>query len=158
MAESQENKNIFKVELRGAINETMVFPVIENEVREVHVDFSKTTSINSVGVHLWIKWLDSLSTKDLVLILQKCPVFIVKQMNFISSFLNKKTKVQSFYVPYYCESCNIESFYLFQRDDNFFWKNSTVRFKFPDEVKCNKCGELLEEDILEQNYFNFLKK
>ena len=143
--------DLLKVEIVGNIDEDAVFvPIQTTEVNKVRFDFSKVETINSCGVREWIKVITSIQPGKTI-IYAGAPHFIVDQMNMVLNFLPKAAIVESIYVPYFCEACENQSLVLFQKG-----KELDNRKLNAPAIKCEKCKESMEMDVIEAKYFRFL--
>jgi len=116
---------------------------IENNF--VTIDLSKIVALNSYGVRVWINAFTKFSDREFLF--RKVPSVIINQINMISNFLPKNSRIESYYAPYYCEECDVEEDVLYYTDEG--------PFSIKEEI-CKKCGSELEFDELEDEYFLFL--
>ncbi|MBX9768852.1 MAG: hypothetical protein K2X47_16385 [Bdellovibrionales bacterium] len=140
-------------ELRGQIDEDVSFADLTADgASQVILDLEGVTSVNSCGIREWVKWLKSFpaGTKCVYV---NCPKLVVDQMNMVAGFFPKGSTVESFYVPYYCESCSNETLIPFTNGKDFTGKAVTA----PESVKCASCGQDAEIDVIEAKYFKFLE-
>jgi hypothetical protein len=138
----------------GKIDEDTDFSEISvGSPKLITLDFVGVVGINSVGIREWVKWIRSIdpSTKFNV---KNCPQIIVDQLNMVEGFLPTGTEINSFFVPYYCESCDELSPVLFEKGKNFDGPNPEVE----ETMECPNCKEESELDIIEKMYFKFLDK
>ncbi|MCC6138791.1 MAG: hypothetical protein IT287_09170 [Bdellovibrionaceae bacterium] len=148
--EVQQDVGGIMVHMHGAMDEHAVLnPIVSTT--PIIVDLSGVTYINSVGVRLWIRWLQEV-TKQAQVVLENCPVLFVKNMSSIRGMINKNTKVASFVVPYYDDKYSERKNILFVFGKDFF-KDGSV--KLPRVTNSN--NDVIEPDIIEQTYFSFLK-
>lgn len=138
------------VQLTGALDEHAQLPNLP-EVAEVYVDLENLSYINSVGVRLWIRWVQEASKKTRIVLI-KCPALFVKNLGSIRGMVVGTMSIQSFFVPYYDDKYNERKNVLFIRGKHFMDDGS---LHMP-EVK-NANGEVIEPDVIEQSYFSFLK-
>lgn len=141
--------------LSGSVDEESVFPNAAEIQGKVVMDFDKITSINSVGIRSWLQWFAQFSGAHFTF--KNCPVALVMQMNMVEGFLPENTKVESFYVPFYCESCDKEfrEKFIFGRD--VFVEDGAFRLASENHVQCSS-GCTPELDTNEAKYFRFLLK
>lgn len=118
------------------------------------LDLEKVGSINSCGIREWIKWIRT-APPTAKLVYRYCPKVIVDQINMVAGFLPENGSVDSFYVPYYCESSGAEKMVLFQKGKEF---KDSGEVSPPSGIKCDESGEDMEIDVIEAKYFKFLKK
>lgn len=142
----------------GDINEYADFTKVDlGGAKEAIFDFSEVRFVNSIGLRGWIIWIKKAAGMSIQFI--KCPRYVVDQMNILEGFLPPNARVESFYIPYYCESCDHTEMFLAERGRDF--KEGTADVKegilVKDELPCPKCGNPAEMDVLKERYFNFLK-
>ena len=149
-----ENKDSnFTVTLNGQLDENASFEKVEfADPQEVLIDLNGVNSINSCGIREWIKWIKDVPPTAKITY-KNCPKVIIDQINMVVGFLPEQAKVESFYVPYYCESSGSEKMVLFQSGKEFNGESISE-----PEVKCDETGDEMEMDIIESKYFGFLKK
>jgi DNA-directed RNA polymerase subunit RPC12/RpoP len=136
----------------GHFDENATLPSIDtNKIKSVSVDANKLLSINSVGVRTWIRWLNEYGEK-IDFTYMNCPKIMVDQMNVVASMVRPGLKIKSFYVPYFCGSCNESFNVLFAEGKEF----AGDKVQAPASVKCPTCGQNAEIDVIEKTYFRFL--
>lgn len=137
------------IELDGVIDEDAVFDKIKNLKMSKYVfDFNKVKSINSCGIREWIKYIELIGATDITYV--NCPQIIIEQANMVHGFIKKGIVVESFYAPYFCESCDDEKKVLLKSTD-VVGGNAPVK-------SCVKCNSELEFDALPKQYFQFLNQ
>jgi anti-anti-sigma regulatory factor len=140
------------VKVEGSINEDLhIEKLSELKAPKLVFDMDKIKNINSCGIREWIRLLESIGANAQIEYIN-CPQIVVQQMNMVSGFLGKNSKVTSFYAPYFCEDLDEEKQVLLQ--------SSQVKdFKAPP-ITMNIKGEdyEMEFDAIEDQYFRFLKK
>lgn len=143
----------------GDIDEDTVFPEFETKDLKLLVfDLEEVKSINSVGIRDWINWRKKFP-QGLQFYYKNCPKVIVDQFNILEGFLPAKSVIESFYVPYYCESCDLRHIEKFINESHFVRKTADHPFKILEkEIPCSRCGEILSVDVIESKYFRFLEK
>lgn len=137
------------VELIGVIDEDAVFDKIKNlQMNNYVFDFNKINMINSCGIREWIKYLQDLD--GAVIRYVNCPQIIIEQVNMVHGFIRKGIVVETFFAPYFCETCDTEKKILL--------KNSEVENSKAPVKQCNTCKNNLEFDAIEKQYFSFLSQ
>ena len=127
-------------------------PVPTNGIAKLALDFEAITLIDSVGVQGWTKFMASIDP-SVAITFKRCSVRIINQMNMFKGFCGGKTvAVDSFFAPYYCESCDESSDFLVESAPVIASGASTA-----PSMSCPKCNEKMEFDGVEARYFNFLK-
>lgn len=120
------------------------------------LDLGGISHINSVGIRSWINWVKDIS-QGRKLIFRRCPRVIVMQMNMVGDFLPPGSTVESFYVPYYCETCDEESEVLFTVGKEIEVAGGTgVRINYDPKGSCKTPDCEIEIDTNEGRYFRFL--
>jgi hypothetical protein len=158
---AQLSGDTLRLNLSGTIDEDVTFPKIEDgPQKQIVLDLKDIKTINSVGIREWLNWIKPLSDKYEI-VLENCPKAMVFQFNMVEGFLPPKAKVTSFFVPFYCESCDREDNVLFTVGKEVSGSNGAVKIDF-DLQKANLCGKgepcEVEMDVTEAKYFQFLKR
>lgn len=78
----------------------------------------------------------------------------MNQLNLVAGFLPPKTEIESFFVPYYSEKTNEESLILFTKFLEYKSVDGNIKISFPKVTDSQ--GNMMELDVLEENYFRFL--
>ena len=112
-------------------------------------NLEKVKNFNSCGIREWIALIKVISKMG-HLVFRKCSVTMIDQINMVPDSLGSG-RVESFYAPYYCE-CGGEVNRLINVADCL----SQLHHKSAPEFRCEKCGEVLEFDALEESYFLFI--
>lgn len=133
-----------------------------NEEAEVHLsqvlpklgpkcvmNFRQVEYVNSCGVRGWINFMRNLE-KNRQVVFEECTPEIVMQINMIPSFKGN-AQIHSVYSFYSCSSCSHQQSVLFVDGKNLP--------KTPDDeippVACPKCGNQMEMEELEEEFFAF---
>lgn len=148
------NKQILQdelyVELIGAIDEDSDFKELQGlEQNNIVFDFDKVNMINSCGIREWIKFLEVIPEKTNI-IYRNCPQIIIEQINMVHGFFRKGASIESFYAPYYCEKCG--------KENKMHLKSDQVKNRKAPKLECPKCGDEMDFDAIEAQYFSFLGK
>lgn len=148
------NKQILQdelhVELIGSIDEDADFKDIQGLAQKsISFDFNQVSMINSCGIREWIKFLEGIPERTIVSY-HNCPQIIIEQINMVHGFFRKGASINSFYAPYFCESCN--------KEQKIHLKASDVKNRKSPKVECPKCSNGMDFDAIETQYFNFLGK
>lgn len=137
----------------GAVDENFKqeqLPRISKE--SITFDLSGIENFNSCGIREWMHLtrdfskLGNLKYKD-------CSVTMIDQINMVPDTA-QGASIDSFYAPYYCESdgCVGEVNMLIKRNEH----EAELRKHQAPEFKCEKCGNTLDFDALEESYFLFI--
>ena len=153
MKRLQINKQILQdelnVELIGAIDEDAEFKeLLGLEQRQISFDFNQVNMINSCGIREWIKFLEKIPESTRVTY-NNCPQIIIEQINMVHGFFRQGASINSFYAPYFCESCDKEVKVHLTADK--------VKNRKAPKMECPRCGSDMEFDAIESQYFSFLR-
>jgi anti-anti-sigma regulatory factor len=156
--EIEKNGEKATIVMSGSIDEDTHLPKIDLSGIDsrIAVDLENVTHINSVGIRSWLEWFKTLGANK-KFFFQRCPRSVVMQMNMVDGFLPPSSMVESFYVPFFCESCNQEILRLFKLGKDVV-KNSDgtyeINFDHNGICKSGECEIVL--DAHEAKYFRFL--
>ena len=148
------NKQILQdelnVELIGSIDEDADFKeLIGLEQKTISFDFDKVSMINSCGIREWIKFIEKIPESTHI-VYNNCPQIIIEQINMVHGFFRKGASINSFYAPYFCEKCD--------KENKVHLKADQVKNRKAPKMECPKCGEEMDFDAIEAQYFSFLGK
>lgn len=148
------NKQILQdelnVELIGSIDEDADFKeLIGLEQKTISFDFDKVSMINSCGIREWIKFIEKIPESTHI-VYNNCPQIIIEQINMVHGFFRKGASINSFYAPYFCEKCD--------KENKVHLKAEQVKNRKAPKMECPKCGEEMDFDAIEAQYFSFLGK
>ncbi len=140
--------NIFYV--HGPITEKAELSAFQNSTLDpVIIDLSDVSRMNSYGIKKWIEMLGQIEGRKITY--RNCPVFIVDQLNIVS-MLREGVAVESFYAPFYCESCDSdETFLLITADVD---EDDAVE-GLNEKYQCTQCSNFCEFGD-DEEYFDFL--
>lgn len=141
--------------MQGAVNEQADFGPVKFAKRPpIELDLGELTSINSVGIRGFAEWSSRLENE--VIELSHVPKFFVDQINMIPGLIPARSKVISFYVPYFCPEKEIEKRILFRRGLEFELNpEGAVKLHYPVVTDDNKSE--YELDVVPDKYFAFLE-
>lgn len=141
--------------LEGWLDERATLPLLDEPIAgDLVLDLQGITLVNSLGVRNWIQWLQILRV-ELSVKLIHCSPAVVKQVNILQGFLNDRTKIESIFVPYFCENCGHEENLLVNIPKMGEPLDVTAA---PAKMKCSQCGMNMELDMIESEYFAFLRR
>ena len=136
----------------GDVDENADFAALRPQLQgRVTFDLADVRRINSCGVREWVNFHRELvDFPSLSLSYRACSPAVVQQLNTISNFRGPAL-IESFLVPYVCESCNGEEVRLVTVAPH---APSTALPDFP----CVRCGAKLVLDDLPDRYLSFLRE
>ncbi len=141
------------VKLSGIVDEDNELAPLARRIhgQMVAIDLSAIQDINNCGVRDWVKWREELQSKGMEVVLLECSSAIVLKLNSVSNF-NSGGYIKSFYVPYYCQACEMEKAMLVEMDE--LRGEGPVK---PPTCRCDECDSIMAFDDLEESYFGFIK-
>lgn len=110
------------------------------------LDLAEVRRINSTGVREWIKFVNGLIRSGKQLVLERCSVAIVQQLNMISNFRGNG-EVLSILAPYYCGSCDSNHLHLID-----LTQGEPI---LAPSMPCPRCKADMEFDDMPESYLAF---
>lgn len=152
-AEIQQLQDFTYVKLSGTIDEDNELAPLGSRIRgrTAIIDLAGVQDINNCGVRDWVNCLEGLQDREINVVLVECSPAIVAKLNTVSNFIEKGF-VKSFYVPYFCQACEMEKAMLVDMDE--------LRGEWPVKTptcRCDSCDGIMAFDDLEETYFRFVK-
>ena len=159
----------FEIQVRGTAKDPILkfsgdlvgnhtFPLkISKEQHSLTLELDGLSRMISIGVRQWDQWLVALrkANPNLVINLVNIPTFFVELFNVIHEFVPRPYAVKSFYVQYYCESCEKSVDVLFK------WQSASDFLKSVKDlpaVQCDQCESSLQMDFNSDRILYFLEK
>lgn len=138
----------------GPINETADFEPVRFATKPpIEIDLGEATMINSLGIRGFKRWVTEL--KNEVIEFSHLPKFFVDQVNMIPNLVPMRTRVLSFYVPYYCEAKDLEKVVLYRSGLEFVREGGKLFLKHPTVTDDEH--NTYEMDVMPERYFKFLE-
>jgi ABC-type transporter Mla MlaB component len=134
----------------GPINEDAevhLAPMIKSLSPNVIINLRNVEYVNSCGVRAWINFIRE-AEKGRKLVFEECTPEIVSQINMIPNFRGSAS-IQSVYAAYMCNSCDEQRWVLFEKGRNL----PTSATGSIDAPKCEGCGNMMEMEELEDEFF-----
>jgi anti-anti-sigma regulatory factor len=136
------------VGLSGEFTEASDFaPLLRQVPGAVVLDLSGISRINSCGVREWVNFMQALTSSGSQVVLERCSVPVVAQLNMIANFRGN-ADVRSVFAPYFCGGCNGRHEQLVE-----LGPEALDRLTAPQE--CPSCGGELEFDDLPESFLEF---
>lgn len=143
------------VRLIGPITELADFgPVKFATLKPVEIDLEEITAMNSIGIREFAAWTSSL--QNAVIEFSHCPKFFVDQVNMIRGLIPARSKIVSFYVPYFNPQTEEEKRILYRRGLEYDGVGAEAKLNSPDVTGSD--GKPMELDVIPEKYFQFLKQ
>jgi len=150
-----ENEKGLTLEFSGSIDENANYSQVGTvKAKKIDFVFKDIDLINSTGIQRWILFMNSLPQGSDIRFMN-CPIRVIHQMNIFPKFIGEHTvKVISFHAPYFCSSCDLMQEPIVDVQTDFATlEKSTAPLK-----NCNKCGQPMEFDDIEEKFFIFLER
>ena len=119
--------------------------------RQCVFNMKNISAINSCGVRAWINFLRE-AEQSREIIFEECPPEVVSQINMIPNFRGK-SHIRSVFASYVCDQCDHQKLHLFREGQNL---PSNLDDDLP-ELKCPECGDIMEMEELEDEFFGWLE-
>lgn len=156
----QRTPTTLNVQMDGPIGETTgLFNLPMPGLKEITLDMTKVTSINSIGIKSWIIWTVKIP-KDCSVRMLNCPFIIGSQASTVMGFCKPTMHIESLRLPYICSECDTEHMRDAKMgvDYNYATPTSEAQVNIPEQAKCPKCGkDTAEPDFLKEKTFKFLE-
>jgi len=151
--QKQQKGDLLVVSLKGGLDETVDLNLEIGNTTPPRIDFvmKEVVRINSQGIKVWLRYLQSLQGKVSTIRLLDCSAAVVEAMNSISNFASGAI-VESVYVPFFCKDCRKEFLGLFRVGDI-----KKLALKIPD-LNCPSCQGGASFDDVEKEYFYFITR
>ncbi len=142
------------VRLDGHISEASEFhfnEILSHIGSKCVLNLRGAVSINSSGIRSWINFIESASNSREVVLEELMPA-MTAHLNVIPIFAGK-AKVKSVYGHFVCGECKNKQLKLFEKGRNLPTPpNFTV-----ETTKCSKCGNKMEMEDFEEEYFSWVE-
>ncbi len=146
--ELAEQGTLLCARLHGPIDgDADLSPLSQTPAAELLLDLSAVRMITSAGVVCWLRFVRELPASKRVR-LAGCPVSFINQLDLIPDFLGPAV-VETLFVPYLCPSCDLA--------ENVLTSAASLCGGSAPPVGCSRCGKQMEPDVIEQQYFGFLR-
>lgn len=155
-------KNTLHLALEGEIQATGALPILDmSGLKELNLDIGKVTYINSGGIRNWIVWISDLNKNfpSVEFVFRQIPPIMVSQITNVDSFIPKKSKIKSVYIPFFCDHCGAAATRLFEPQKYF--EAATPKAEIlavMSEMSCPKCSQPMEIDAFPEKYLACLEQ
>jgi len=147
------------IELQGDIDEKVIFPQHKARLAQrIIFDCQNLHHINSYGAHIWSKWMKGHDQRQ-QFVFRHVPPRVVDLFNLVENYLPRESVVESFYVPYECETCHYEESLLAHRGREYIESinQNPAKLLLPQEINCPKCKHGMKLGVWESKYLRFLE-
>ena len=147
----QRHDGALSIKLAGIIDEDNQLAELADKlgVGRAVIDLGDIERINSCGTRDWVNWIAALEARGVQPVLVACSPAIVAQLNLVKNFSGGAV-VKSFYVPYYCGTCDDEKVLLVDVADLGPPPHE------PPSCRCDECESVMSFDDMPDAYFAFL--
>lgn len=136
------------------MDERMQLPEMKSDLPgRLDIDLQDLESMNSTGCRNWVHWIRAIKAKGIYL--HNCPPQFVSQAAILKGVIPDGVTVQSFYIPYYCDSCGASETVRMELGKDFRDYESLV---IRDQIICPVCSSIMRLDIVKERYVSFLAK
>ena len=121
-------------------------------------DCSQIERVNSIGLQRWIECFRRLDSRQQY-IFRKVPRRVVETFSNVIDFLPPYSRIESFYFPLECVSCEHEEHELLRRGKDYLeaqGKNTAAVARPPLQLNCPKCQGMMESAVQTNIYLRFL--
>lgn len=146
------SQNGSKIVLSGYLNEIATLPAMKKE-QNLTIDLDAIVGLNSIGTRKWCQWITECTNLYEKITLENCPVIFVKTFNQITDSLTDKCSVSSVKIPFYSDAIDERKMVTLHLGKDYSFDGL---FQVP-QIK-DSTGNLMEIDIITENFFNFMKK
>ena len=145
----QAGKQLFYVS--GVIDENADLSALGGVTgKDLEINMKGVRRINSFGVRSWMEAIRQVP-RDVRVTFVECPPPVIDQCNMVTGVLGHGV-LYSFFAPLVCEECDEQVDELFETQ-----KCRELGGRLP-EVLCERCGEPMEVDDLEEQYLLFVRE
>lgn len=140
----------YEVRFDGSIDEDSGFDrIVLPKGKPVFIYLTNVGTINSTGIREWLNWTKNYQDEEWHL--NECPTHFINQLNMIDQFVPPKSKVVSFFVPFFSDELNEEKIVLVDRAS---CTNGTLNVETPKDSQGNE----MEIDVIPERFLKFTKK
>jgi len=142
----------YQLTFSGHIDDAIDFTLIQKKIESINpksisFNLEKVSQLNSCGIRNWLLFINQI--KSIPLEFYDLSESFVEQMNIVPNMVGDNAKCHSFFVPYFCETCDERTTMKYLEST---W-NGEIASK-----NCDSCQKPLEFDGIEEEYFSFLKQ
>lgn len=147
------------IELSGDLDETVKFPQMKVRLSSrIIFNCRELGHMNSMGAQIWSKWMGGFDQRQ-QFVFREVPPRVIDMFNLVKGILPKESTIESFYVPYECNSCGNEENLLVIRGKDYVesMNGQKANLLFPTEINCSKCKNSMRLGVWESKFLRFLE-
>jgi anti-anti-sigma regulatory factor len=137
------------IALSGYLNEAADLTPLSKLAGPLVVDLGSLDRINSIGVRMWLNFVNKCEATGIGLTFERCSPAIVEQMSMITNFMGARSRVKSILIPYVCLACKHEHLELLELAPGAM---------VTPTIPCPKCQAPMELDNLIETYAALLER
>ncbi len=157
---SPEFAEDYIIELSGDLDEKIGFPEKKFRLSQrIIFDCDNIKYMSSFAAQKWSSWMREQDPRQQFVFRLVRPR-MVAIFNMIENYLPNESIVESFYIPYECESCSHEELLLVRRGREFVEAlgDNSAKLLIPQEINCAKCKSGMKLGVWESKFLRFLDK
>ncbi len=114
--------------------------------------------VSSYGAQAWALWMQSFDARQ-QFVFRDVPERAIDIFNLIANFLPSEHVIESFYVPYQCDSCKYETTWLARRGKDYVEAvgDKPAKINMPPTLNCQACKNQMTIGVWGSKYFRFLE-
>lgn len=144
--------------LADRIEDTDEFPKVQVRLAQrIVFDCRNLKFVSSYGAQKWSLWMRSFDPRQ-QFVFREVPERTVDIFNLLLNFLPANRTIESFYVPYQCDSCNHEDVLLARRGKEYIEAVDVnpAKVNVPENINCQACKGQMTLGVWKSKYFRFL--
>jgi hypothetical protein len=148
-----------EIQLSGSISTDADFPQLRARLSQrIVFDCDGLEVLTPVGATAWSHWMRAFDERQ-QFVFRFLHERVVRVFSQINGFLPRESTIESFYVPYQCESCNHEDELLARRGKEYIEAvgGHPARLNMPATLNCQHCKNQMNLGVWESKYFRFLE-
>jgi anti-anti-sigma regulatory factor len=146
------------VTLSGQLGEDTEFPKLNTRLSQrVILECDKISHLSSFAGQSWSNWMHKFDSRQ-QFVFRGVPPRVVDIFNLIEGFLPLEATIESFFVPYECETCGNEEDFLVKRGKDYLeaMNGEPAKLLFPTEINCQKCKNAMRLGVWKEKFLRFL--
>ncbi len=156
------NNKTLQLVLEGEIQGSCLLPELDmKDITALDMDIGKITYINSGGIRNWIIWMVQLTKNNpsVDFVFRQIPPIMISQITNVDSFIPKKSKIVSVFIPFFCDHCGASASRLFEPEKYFQQSKSKEEIlALMCDMTCPKCSKPMEMDAFPEKYLTCLEQ
>ena len=155
---SPDTAEDYIIEMSGDLGDDVEFPNKKFRLSQrIIFNCENLRHLSSFAMQKWSRWMKSQDTRQ-QFVFRMVPPRTIDIFNMIDGYLPDESIIESFYVPYECESCGHEELLLARRGREFVEAlgHNAPKLLLPQEINCPKCKSGMKLGVWEAKFLRFL--